>query len=265
MKVKDIYKIVDKFAPFDLAEEWDNVGLLLGSMDNEVKGVLLTLDVTLDVIKEAKNKNANLIIAHHPFLFEPLRKIDTSTFVGKMIKDAMENGINIIAAHTNLDGTKDGLNDYLAKAYRMINLKPLQKSLKYPSVGVGRVGEVKGEIYLKDLIKHVKKVNNVNEVGVVGDLEQKVKKIAVCSGSGGGLFKEVKASGADCYITGELKHSMGLEAQSMGMALIDVSHYASEIFCIEILERVLTKALKPLRKRPQILRCINHKDPLQIR
>jgi dinuclear metal center YbgI/SA1388 family protein len=136
MIVKDFIKIIDNFAPFNLSENWDNTGLLVGDKNTEVTGVITSLDVTDIVIDCAIKNNTNLIIAHHPLLFSPQKMIIEDTGVGSLIIKLIKNEISLIAAHTNLDKSPNGLNQYLAEKIGLTKIKPLITDSSTPYVKI---------------------------------------------------------------------------------------------------------------------------------
>ena len=126
VKCEDIIKFMEEFAPPILAEDWDNVGLMVGSREDEIKKVMVCLDVTSDVIKTAESNKVDLIVSHHPLIFKGLKKINREDFKGRMIMDLIRKGINVYSAHTNLDVTDGGVNEHLSRVLGLKNLKNLK-------------------------------------------------------------------------------------------------------------------------------------------
>lgn len=223
MKICEIIDLIEEVAPISLAEENDRVkvGLQIGDVSAECKGVVTALDCTLDVLKTAKENGCNLIICHHPTIYFPLQEIDFSTVEGKIVEYAVKNGITVYSAHTNFDKCEIGTNAILMTLF----------DAKVTSTnGCLFFGEV-DDISLRALAKKIAEVLDDKTVKVVGDLDKKIKKICVCSGGGGSTFdmKVAIEGGADVYISGDASHHGYLFAAESGLAFVEFSHFASEI------------------------------------
>lgn len=232
-KVRDILQFIDKIAPFEKSLKFDNCGLLIGSENNETKKILIALDVTKNVIKEATSLGANLIISHHPVIFNALKKIEFESIPDLICK----NNINIICAHTNLDVAENGVNFHLAKSIGLKNLTPLTYEENLP---LGLIGNLDKELNCKEFALHVKKSLDCNGIRYT-TLNKKIKKAAVCSGSGGEFYKEAYLKGADVLVTGEIKHSQILEANQLPIMIVDAGHFRTENVIIEPLKNELIK------------------------
>lgn len=157
MKVQDIYEAIDNFAPFKFAYSWDNVGLLVGNMQRKVNKVLITLDADTSVVREAVEKGCDMILSHHPVFFSPIKRVLTDTETGEMIEQLIKNNISLIAAHTNVDVTKGGINDELARIFKLHNVRVLEENPINPECGLGRVGELETEMTFAEFGKYAKK------------------------------------------------------------------------------------------------------------
>lgn len=230
MKNKEIIDKIEEFAPLSLAEEWDNVGMLVGSAYDECKAVLLALDLTAEVAKEAVQKKCNLIITHHPIIFNGLNKIDTGNSQGEIIKTLMSAGISAYAAHTNLDKAEGGIGSKLANYMDGENIR---------NDGVGTIFTI-SEITLENFARKIAKKLADKSVKVVGDPDAKIKNIYVVSGGGGDLelFRRARCV-ADVFVTGDIKHHVYIEAQNEKFPLVEFSHYSSEIVAVDILYNLL--------------------------
>ena len=142
MKAKEIIKIIENVCPERLAYSWDNVGLLCGDENKDVKKVFVTLDTNINTVKEAISKNADMIVSHHPILLDGIKRIDYSTSVGQMLKLLIENNIPLFAAHTNMDTAKGGINDKLAEIFELTDVKILDQHTDDSSAGLGRYGRL---------------------------------------------------------------------------------------------------------------------------
>ena len=218
--VKEIYNFIDGFAPFNTAEKWDNSGLLVGDTDKKVEKILFALDITSDVIKQATEQNADLIITHHPVIFKPIYSVPKNSLVYEII----ENGLSIICAHTNYDIAVGGVNDILCDAvgfrnYIKCNDVPL-------NIGVFD-GEISADEFassIKELLGGTVRYNNGSK---------SLKKIAVCSGSGSDYLADARDYGCDALLTGDGSHHGFLDADEYGMSLICAGHFETEILAVK--------------------------------
>ena len=248
MKLEKIIDFMEEIAPKDVAMEYDNVGLLVGRYEKDVKKVLTALDCTLEVVREAKEKGCEVIVCHHPILFTGTKKITDREKEGEMLLYAIENNIAIFAAHTNLDFADGGLNDYF-----------LEK-LGYESVdaitdGEGRVFEA--EIIVRELCEKIKKAFSIPYLRVSGDIDRLAVRCAVCTGSGKSLVKEA-AEKADCYITGDMGHHDILNLVDLGCTYVEVSHYDSEKIAMELLRQKIGEKFPEI----EIFTSDENKNPL---
>ncbi len=234
----DIKKIFESFYPRDLAYEWDNVGLQIGTMNKDINTILLSLDLTKEVIDEAIAENVDLIIVHHPLIFSPIKSINTDTYKGMLIEKLIKNGITLYVAHTNFDISNQGMNLILAN---MLDLKK-QEILDYTtdSEGLGRIGEV-GKMSMKDCIKFVKDTFKVDNARFIGDMNVPVSKIAISGGSGSSNIYNAKRMGADLYVTGDLSYHVAHDVLAIGLNALDIGHNIEKFFVYE-LKNVLKNA-----------------------
>ncbi len=356
-KVKDIYKYLDKLAPFNSAMDFDNCGLLVGDMEQDVRNVMISLDITKEVVKEASNNDIQLIISHHPIIFKPLKYINSNS-VPYMLANSE---ISAICAHTNLDMADEGVNTCLADALELNNIHPLSIYKKeyynkivvfapkeYESIiiekmsenGAGELGdyskcsfssfglgkylcgkdsnpfigkpnkyEITDEIKIemickkcdtKNVISAMKSVHPYEEpafdvfedkairynipLGLVGRLDkamnskefayyvkdklkcegvryteqnEKINKVAVCSGAGGDLVKDAFKCGAEAFVTGEIKHNQILEANDFNITVVDAGHFKTEDVVIERLVKMLSKKFSNVKFSKSL--CFNDK------
>lgn len=218
--VKDIYNYIDQIAPFENALSFDNCGILVGNPEQKVSKVLLALDITTNVAEEAASKGANLIISHHPIIFRAIKSINFEGTTSYLIK----NQISAICAHTNLDVAKEGVNFHLSQKLSLYNLQPLTYEEDNP---MGLIGELGKEMPCIDFANHVK--NSLNCKGLrYTNTNKIIKKVAVCSGSGGVFVEDAIKQSADAFVTGEIKHSDILKANQAGLMIVDAGHYKTE-------------------------------------
>ncbi|MEW6521412.1 MAG: Nif3-like dinuclear metal center hexameric protein [Thermodesulfobacteriota bacterium] len=235
IKLKDILAYLGRFAPWDLAESWDNVGLMLGNPDQEATGMLIALDPTLQVLEEAILKKTNIILTHHPLIFHPLKSINTATPLGKFLQKALAHDIAVISCHTNLDIISDGVSDALARALDLRNTRPLQPAGSRPDQGFGKVGNLPAPMQGEPFFQFVAQRLRLQAMLIAGPRPATISTIAVCGGSGSDLAGAAFTAGADIYITAELKHAVARWAEDNGLCVIDAGHFATENIVIPTL------------------------------
>ena len=344
MKIRDITKVLEDFAPLAFQESYDNSGLLIGNKENTVTSALLCLDVTEAVLEEAMAKSCNLIIAHHPLIFSGVKKLNGSNYVERIIIKAIKNDIAIYACHTNLDHVKAGVNLKICQKLGIVNTKILSpkaglfrklvtfiphshhqqvktalfdagaghigeysncsfssagngtfkasinanpyvgqldvehqeseikletvypvyaesnviQALKiahpyeevaydvfdlenrFSSVGSGMIGELEEEMNADDFLVHLKKQMKADCVRYTKPLGSKVKKIAVCGGSGSFLLKEAINAGADVFVTADFKYHQFFDSDNQ-ILIADIGHYETEQFTSEIFYEIISK------------------------
>lgn len=229
IEVKQIMKSMERVAPLNLKEDFDNVGLMVGDKSEKVKRVLLALDCTLEVIEEAKLLDANLIITHHPLIFSRPKSITTDTLQGKKIIELIRNNINLYSSHTNLDSVNGGLNETIVEMLGFKSNEILEESkvANHKNAGLGRLVRLEKEMELSELIEKVKRNLNIDTLRVV-DGNRKVKNIAIINGSGQSFFSQAVKKDADCIITGDTTYHFALDYKEMGVTIIDTGHFSSE-------------------------------------
>jgi dinuclear metal center YbgI/SA1388 family protein len=366
VKVAEVIQLMGELAPARLAEDWDNVGMQVGDGSQEVKNVLLALDFNQEVLTEALEKNCQLIITHHPFIFNGIKSVDTQNQSGKLIFELIKNNISLFSAHTNLDTAEAGLNDYLIKKldvenisilkttssqnyYKLVtfipedNFEELRAALfakgageysnyshtgfyqqgkgsfkpsaeaepylgakgslnevaeyRFETIiapenlnqiinellkvhpyeepawdlykmenlerknGIGRIADLKSEIELDSFLKIIKEVYKLDLIKVVR-AKKKIKKVALCSGSGADFIKDAHYQGADLYLTGDVKFHEAQTAEELGLSLVDFGHYGSEKFVKELLfEQLNKKASTKLKKEVNFIKSEVNTEP----
>ena len=240
IELKQICEFLDGFAPTQLAEDWDNVGLLVGDADARVAKVMTCLTVTTETASEAIEQQADLIVTHHPLPFRSIKKLTTQQTATRMLWDLIRAGVAIYSPHTGFDSAAQGINQMVCQRMGLQNIQPLQPlDAQEPSVGAGRFGQTSAATKLSDFIETAKANFDVQQIQYVGDLSQNVSKVASACGSGGSFIDRVIEVGCDTFITGETTFHTCLEAKARRIALILLGHYSSERFAIEELATVL--------------------------
>ena len=233
--VQQVYEVMQRLAPPELAEHWDNPGLLVDCGGN-VRRVLVTLDITPEVVEEAAAKQCTVIVAHHPVIFDPLKRLCPADVPYQLV----QAGISAICMHTNLDAADGGVNEVLAGIFGM-------RDWEVFADGCGRVGEVE-PITVPELARKAQAVlggrcNRPRSGPAVqvkfADTGRTVKRLAVISGAGGSMFEDALAVGADCLLTGEANHHAAIDAVRLGLSLVAAGHYATEFpVCAAIADRL---------------------------
>lgn len=225
MKCQDIIHILNKQSPSEYALEWDNVGLLVGRKDKEVKKLLLAVDATVEICQYAIDHDVDMIVTHHPMIFSKLRKINDDTVLGQKILALAEAGIACFAMHTNFD-TIGGMARVASRMLALKNSQVLEETAA--GEGIGQIGLLDRSMTVAELAQLVKATFELEHVIVYGDLERTVEKIAISPGSGKSVIEPSVEKGAECLITGDIGHHEGLDAIEMGLSIIDASHYGIE-------------------------------------
>lgn len=251
MKLVEFIKEMNKICPEYYAEDWDNPGLQVGDLQQEIKAIYLALDLKEDTIINAIKCNADLILTHHPLLFRPIKKVTKKDFIGKRIYSLIENHMAHYAMHTNFDaffmreiidkklGLKNTIpimnNSLLEKdknifdnEYENSYEKEYKAFRNRSSIGIGSVGELEKEITVKEIAEKIIKEFKVSSVRIFGDENRKIKKVGVLGGSGKSEIDTAISMGASLYISGDVDHHAGLDAVEKGISIIDAGHFGLE-------------------------------------
>lgn len=368
-KVSNIIEIINCFAPFRYAEEWDNVGLQVGDPSAPVSKIMVALDASRETVDAAIADNCQLLATHHPLIFKPLRKVDLLDPVGSAVGLALRHSLNIVSLHTNFDSARGGMNDLLAEALGVAPAAPLSETRVeelvklavfvpkgheeqvlqalfrfsgfvgnysdcsfqtggigtfkplpgaqpfigsvgereyadetrievllrrddldnavsalmaahpyeepaldlYPLLnrgradGFGRIGELESPVSLERYVMAIKQKFAVEGIRFVGDGERLVRRVALCGGSGSSFLREACRKGADVLVTGDVKYHEAREAEGLGLALIDLGHFASEMVITEGLVALLETRLRARGFVAELVACNVEKDPLRYR
>ncbi len=228
---KDFYNYIDSFAPFASQTVWDNSGLLVGSFNNEVNRVLLSLDITEFEIEKAKEINAQLIISHHPVIFSAQKTfLDTSVAF-----EAARAGISLLCVHTNLDKATGGVNDTLCEKIGL-NYEKMPPEIADGFLNVGTTDrEYTPNEYAKLLSEKLGATVRFSA------MEGNIRKVAVCSGAGASFFADAKALGCDALVTGDASYHDFLDAMHSGIAVFAAGHFETEVIIVEKLQKILAE------------------------
>jgi dinuclear metal center YbgI/SA1388 family protein len=240
MKLYDIIEVLKRTAPLELAEEWDNVGLLINPLrPRDVKKVLLTIDLTEAVALEAIKKGANLIVAYHPILFRPVNRLDSSNAYDRTVMRLIQEDIAVYSPHTALDAVLGGVNDWLAEGVGAGTVSVLQL-IAGNDAGQGRLVELDETVPLETLAQRIKKHLGLEQLRLASTTDAApIRTVALCAGAGTDAFKGVKA---DVYLTGEMSHHNILAATLGGSHVILCEHTNTERGYLPVFAEKLQKA-----------------------
>ncbi len=239
--VGDLMNIMNELAPPELAEDWDNPGLLVGRADAAVERMLLCVDATEGVVAEARKLGAQLIIAHHPLMFRAIKHVRDDEPEGHVICELIRAGASLIAAHTNLDMARGGVNDALAEAVGLVDAEAPAPLL--------RAGGLSGT--LEDIARRIERALDARAL-YYGPAEARIERAALCSGAGGSELIDAARCGAQLFITGELKHSEIILARQLGLCAICAGHFETERVVLSHLARGLQTRLDALQYKAKV-------------
>jgi len=287
-RLKDIVALLEDLAPAELAESWDNPGLQVGFLDHRIEKMVLSLDPTLQAVSYAWDHRAQLLLTHHPLIFRPMSSVKGGDYPGGVVYEAIRCGVSIVAVHTNLDAAHEGINAILGDLLGLERIDVLNnrdQSGPYRSkarieprrartvqrtdlskgnrTGIGRIGDLRAEKTLYELVTMVKGLLRVSSVRVVGKKDMKIRRVAVVGGSGGSLIREAYAKGADLLITGDVSYHQAREAEFFGLAVIDGGHFATEKVAFAAFGKQLAKEMEQRNWKVEILHNDKENDPIR--
>lgn len=239
MLCRDIMKVIETTYPKHAALEWDNVGLLVGRTEKEVKKIYVALDATDEVIDDAILRGADMLITHHPLLFSPLKKITDEHFIGSRVVKLLQHDISYYAMHTNYDVL--GMAELSGAILGLRDAEVLEVTDAENTEGIGRVGELPCEMTLQECCELVKEKFQLETVKVFGDVNQMVQRVAISPGSGKGMADVALEKRAEVLVTGDISHHEGIDAVAQGIAIIDAGHYGLEHIFVDDIAVYLAK------------------------
>ncbi|MFV0424664.1 MAG: Nif3-like dinuclear metal center hexameric protein [Bacilli bacterium] len=232
MKIFELITQLNNMYSFNLAEDYDNIGLLIGDENLEVKKVFTSLDIDFEICMEAVDNGCNVIVSHHPlFAFDPLKKIDYNLYSGKLVKFIVENNLNIIAMHTNVDNMNASVSKWIAEdlGFETINYFSVENE---KSIGVVCSVDLKYHELLESLD------NKYGSVNYIGDPRKRVSKIAIVGGSGSFLLDDFGSSDIDVFITGDIKYHDFHDMYKLDKCVVDIGHFAENVFINKVLNNI---------------------------
>lgn len=269
MKCRDIIEFLQQQFPESMACDWDNVGLLAGSMEKEVHTVYIALDATDEAIAAAVEAQADMLLTHHPLIFKGIRQVNSEDFIGRRILELIRHDMAYYAMHTNFDVA--AMADLAAERLGLSDITVLQETGTLPegaaseagsalpegtvkaespvgmrTVGIGKIGTLPCEMTLGECAELTKQSFGLDKVKVFGEPDMRVQCAAVCPGSGKSVIEDALKKGAQVLITGDIDHHEGIDAVARGMAVIDAGHYGLEQIFIPYMKKYLEEQLPEL-------------------
>lgn len=244
-RVSDITDELEALAPRSLKEEWDNVGLMVGDVNQRIETVFVCLDITSENVHKAVECGADMIISHHPLIFHPLSSVTESDAIGRIVRALVRSDISAFSMHTNFDKADGGMNDRLAEKLGLQNVRkftpdecaePSGKLLD----GIGRVGTLEYPMLFEDFMAYVRETLGCRAIKFMGNPAENVQTVALCSGSGGSNMYCAYNAGADAYVTADLNHHHAQTARELGLNIIDAGHFETENIICEFLGEFLS-------------------------
>lgn len=250
--IHDIESALYALAPKALAAEWDNVGLLAGSADREVRSVLVALDITEPVVEEAERMGADLIVSHHPVIFHPVKSITDRDPSGRLLIRLVRSGTGAVCMHTNLDAAQGGVNDALASALGLQDAAPAAEG------GIARIGTLPETMALPGFLARVRNALRPNGIRYV-DGGRPIRKVAAGGGACGDFLWEAAALGCDAFVTADLKYNHFLDAGVLGLTVIDAGHFPTE----DVVCPVVVRYLREKFPEVQVEKSAVHREVIQ--
>ena len=245
MKIRQVIGALEDFAPLALQDGYDNAGLQIGlPQDVDATGVLLCLDVTEAVIDEAVSRGCNMVVSHHPLLFRPLKSISGKDYVERVVIKAIQHGITLYAAHTNLDNAQGGVNHKMAEKLQLGALEWLEPKTGMDG-GSGLVGELPTALTQQAFIQLVKDTFHVDSMRYNNWQGQYVRRVAICGGAGAFLIPKAIEKGADAFVTGEIGYHRFFGYED-SILLTEIGHFESEQYTLEIFREIISKVASQL-------------------
>ena len=240
MKVKEIRSLLEQAAPEAYAMGWDNSGLILGRTDKEVKKILITVDVDDNTVDQALLQGADLVLSHHPLVFQAVKRITDEEFIGRRIGKLLRADVAYEAMHTNYDVCRMGA--LVAEKIGLKECVPLEETGEWQELpcGIGVFGILEESEELFSFGERIKEIFGLEELRCFGN-SRKLRRVAVCPGSGSSVIDQAIAKGADVFLSGDVGHHTGIDAVAQGMAVLDAGHYGLEYLFMEDMKQYLQK------------------------
>jgi dinuclear metal center YbgI/SA1388 family protein len=273
MQAGEVLAFLREFAPPFLSESWDNTGLLVGSESRDVSRIVTCLTLTPDVAQEAVEREAQLVVTHHPVLFRAVQQITDENSEGRMLLQLIEAGIAVYSPHTSYDSARPGINQQLAESLGLHSIQPIRalapetaaesKELSgedpASELGSGRFGDLPEAVTLSEFVETTKRTLGVDNTQFVGDPNRSVRRVGTACGAAAEFMRDAASKGCDVLLTGEARFHACLESRMLDIALILPGHYATERPAMESLAKVLGERFPEL----DVLASRVESDPIQ--
>lgn len=253
MIAREILRFLSDVAPPELAEEWDNTGLLIGNRDDAISSIMTCLTLTPDVAEEAVSNEASLVVTHHPILFRAVQKLTDETSEGCMLLSLIRAGVAVYSPHTCYDSAYEGVNRQLAASLNLENVKPIRpldggqdSGPTEEPTGSGRLGDLPDEVSLTEFVAMVKQALQIDHTWFVGDPASKIRRVGIACGAAAEFMDDAARHDCDVLLTGEARFHACLEARTRGIALVLPGHYPTERPAIETLAERLANQFPDL-------------------
>lgn len=254
-------RLLEPIAPSTISEKWDNPGLQVGSLDQEIHRILLSLDPTLEGIREATRRKAQVLLTHHPLLFKPISCLNQDVYPGNVIREALAGGITILALHTNLDAAASGINSILAELLNLRDVASMNQIPEYPEGGLGRIGFLPEPLAVASFIEKLKMVLCTEKVRIIGKTASPLHRVAILGGAGGAMISKASEMGADVFVTGDVTYHQALEAKTLGVLVVDAGHFSTERTAFYRFAEILKEVLKRNQFDAEVEVYGDEKDP----
>ena len=239
MKIREVVASIEQFAPLALQESYDNAGLIVGRLDDELQGgVLLAVDVTQEVLDEAVRLGCSMVISHHPIIFHPLKRLNSASETERCVEMAIKHDIALYACHTNLDSAHGGMSWRLGEMLGLQSMEVLEPTSD--GAGFGVVGELAEPLGVEKFFAMIRERLDVKVVRHSKLVRDEVSRVAVCTGAGGSCMEAARQSGCDVYVTADLRYN-DFFAPGKEFIVADIGHFESEFCAIDILFDILSK------------------------
>jgi len=238
MNLNYIINLLEELFPKEYSDNWDNSGGQIFNFNKDIYKIVVALDVTDELINFAVENEADLIISHHPMFFGDFKKIDIKTYKGKIIKNIIDNEINIYSIHTNFDMATQGMTKLLTKKLGYDYFDILKTNDTDKNIGYGGVIDLGKNFEIKDILKLIKGKLEVKNLKLLSNTEKKYRKLSICGGSGAEFLRDA-AKTSDIYITGDIKYHDYQLAYELGLDVIDIGHYDSEKFFMNYISDII--------------------------
>ncbi len=239
IKVKDICKVLEDFAPLNIQESYDNCGLHIGDREMEVEGAILAIDVTEELVIEAIEKRCNMIITHHPLIFKGLKTITGEDYIQKIVILCIKHNIAVYAAHTNFDKILNGVSHRMAEKLKLTEVRKLVPDPNNSNIGLGCIGELPKALPTEIFINKIKTAFGVKVIKHSKLLKDNIKTVALCGGSGAEFIDAAINANADIYISADISYHYYFNTRDR-IIITDIGHYESEKYTKEIFYEQLT-------------------------